>query len=458
MSQHYAYQNPILSLWQASVAEVHRRRASVHARMNSATATRLVTPPLAIQDDLMTPAHDLANALIAGQQPDKLFASEASGSSGVAARAVVVDCAKSAAKFLWAEIKGDKADSEKYAGELKFSECDAVGWSECLTTYLAYKASLGTLPYRQNQNVVIDLDSSTKLAIIGDWGTGDSVAINLLQQVAALKPDVLIHLGDVYYAGTTSECHANFYDVCREILGNSFPLYSLCGNHDMYSGGTGYYWLVDQISQKSSYFCLQNDNWQFLAMDTGHNDNDPFTVNTNMTSLVVDPNTGWAESDWLLDKINTAVGQRRTVLLSHHQLFSPFGSVGTKNKQPYAYNPNLFENFQAVMPEIDWWFWGHEHTLAVYSEYMNLKRGRCVGASAVPVYADQQQYKSADGLQKYGNNTLPTWNPNGIVSNDGSVYSNCFAIMTLNGNKANVDYYDVPIGKTATKLNVVDEG
>ena len=54
----------------------------------------------------------------------------------------------------------------------------------------------------------------------------------------------------------------------------------------MYSGGDGYYWLIDHIGQQSSYFFLQNDYWQFLAMDTGHNDHDPVTVSTNMTSLV----------------------------------------------------------------------------------------------------------------------------------------------------------------------------
>jgi hypothetical protein len=85
----------------------------------------------------------------------------------------------------------------------------------------------GTIPYRPNKNVVIDLGTKTKLAIIGDWGTGDEVAINVLQQVATLKPDVLMHVGDVYYAGTQNEAHTNFLDICRIILGNSVPLFSL---------------------------------------------------------------------------------------------------------------------------------------------------------------------------------------------------------------------------------------
>jgi hypothetical protein len=73
-------------------------------------------------------------------------------------------------------------------------------------------------------------------------------------------------------------------------------------NHDMYSGGQGYSWLVDHIAQRASYYCLQNSDWQFRAMDTGHNDNNPITVFTNMTKLVTFGT--WAEENWLLDKIN----------------------------------------------------------------------------------------------------------------------------------------------------------
>lgn len=276
----------------------------------------------------------------------------------------------------------------------------------------------------------------------------------MLQQVAALKPDVLIHLGDVYYAGTHNEEQANFLDICRKLLGPNIPIFTLCGNHDMYSGGEGYYWLVDQLGQQASYFCLQNDNWQFLAMDTGHNDHDPLTVATNMTGLVTDGS--WAEENWLLDKINLAKG-RRIVLLSHHQLFSPFGPVGSVDGKPYAYNPNLRSTFQAVTNQVEWWFWGHEHTLAIFDPYMGLKRGRCVGASAVPVFTDQQSYTNASGLETYGGAGLPVWNTKGQLGNNGTSYNNCFAVMTLNGSSANVDHYQVPMLGTATRLPVDDK-
>jgi hypothetical protein len=456
VSQIYTYRNPVLSLWQAAVKAVHARRDSVKSRTAMLTTQRMETRSLAAADELMSPVHEIASALSSPGLDVSMVSLRRATDSVYAATtksSVPLDCAKTAGEFLLAEMRGDHRQSMILAGELKFALCDVAGWSECVTTYLAYKASGGDLPYHTNMNPVFDLGLKSNIAIVGDWGTGDEVAINLLQQVTSLNPEVLIHLGDVYYAGTQREEEANFLDVCSHVLGNDVLLLSLCGNHDMYSGGNGYYWLVDHIGQHASYFCLQNDAWQFLAMDTGHNDNDPRTIGGNMTSLItVD---GWSEADWHLEKIQQR-GKRRTVLLSHHQLFSPFGAVGNVGAQQYAYNPRLFANFQSVLSKIDWWFWGHEHTLAVFDPYMGLKRGRCVGASAVPVFTDQWKYANADGLKTYQNAPLPTWSPNAVLGDNGTDYAHGFAIMTLKGASASVEYYQVPILGTASRLPVTD--
>jgi 3',5'-cyclic AMP phosphodiesterase CpdA len=308
--------------------------------------------------------------------------------------------------------------------------------------------------YRPNQNQVIDLNDASKLAIIGDWGTGLQQAKLVLEQVAAMKPDILLHLGDIYFAGTESETRSNFLSICRSVLGD-IPIYSLCGNHDMYSGGKGYYSLLDQIGQKASYFCLQNDDWMFLAMDTGFHDNNPFTVSTNMTQLVTQD--GWSEAEWHLNQIKNA-GDHKIILLSHHQLFSSFGSVGSVDEVNYAYNPNLYEIFAPLLPKVEWWFWGHEHTLGIFDAYIGLKRGRCVGASAVPVFQDQQSYTTAEGLRTLTDETpMPTWNPNGVLGVSADAYNNCFAMMTLTGATAEVKYFQVPQGGGLEPFDVEDK-
>src|SRR5579862_313846 len=49
------------------------------------------------------------------------------------------------------------------------------------------------------------------------------------------------------------------FRFARRILGPQAPIFSLCENHDMYSGGGGYYWLIDKAGQGAGYFCLRND-------------------------------------------------------------------------------------------------------------------------------------------------------------------------------------------------------
>lgn len=445
----YTYSDPYLSLWQSAAAEVQRRHKAVQLRMADATAKAAAirpTPNLMDPVDrigVSSPLRQPPSFTTAVAAPAKLRAERMDTASVFS---TVGDCSSTAAKFLWAEITGDHAAAAKYAAELKDSTCDP-GWAECLAVYLEFKASGGDFPYRANQNVLVDLGTKTKIAIIGDWGTGQDLAINLLQQVKSLNPDLLIHLGDIYYSGTQNETQENFLDICRTLFGSSFPLYTLCGNHDMYSGGDAYYALLDQIGQQASYFCLFNADWQFLAMDTGHNDNNPFTVATNMTSLMA------TEVPWHINKIQQA-GNKKTVLLSHHQLFSPFGSVGSISGAPYAYNPNLYDSFKSVLSQVTAWFWGHEHTLAVYDPYppLQLQRGRCVGCSAVPVFKDQQSYTPASGLTTPGSAALPTWNKSAVLGNNGADYNHAFALMTLNGSSATVDYYQVPILQTAAKL------
>jgi hypothetical protein len=454
MTEDFSYRDPKLSIWQASADEVQRKRSS--QKGVAAEGIQLSPDQARKENPFMAPAHLVAHTFKdVGKPLEAIFHDVKAGILDLKAKFDPLDdCARAAAQFLKAEVDGNDEDSAIYAGQLRMGVCNVAGWAECLTTYLGYKALLQNPMYRPNENPVFDLKDAKKLAIIGDWGTGLQQAKLVLEQVGAIKPDILLHLGDVYFAGTESETQNNFLSICRSVLGN-IPIYSLCGNHDMYSSGRGYYSLLDQIGQKASYFCLQNDDWMFLAMDTGFHDNNPFTVSTNMTQLVTQD--GWSEADWHLNQIKN-VGDRKIVLLSHHQLFSPFGSVGSVDEVNYAYNPNLYEIFAPVLPRVEWWFWGHEHTLGIFDPYMGLKRGRCVGASAVPVFQDQQSYEAAEDLKTLNDETpMPNWNPNGVLGVSAGAYNNCFALMTLTNASAEVKYYQVPQGGGLEPFDVDDK-
>jgi 3',5'-cyclic AMP phosphodiesterase CpdA len=349
-------------------------------------------------------------------------------------------CAAAAFQLARAKAKqaltGDDSDVKKFNEELgaQFGTCD-IRWSECVAEYLKMKAAGGAIPYRRYANlsdyIMEDpLPDTARIAIVGDWGTGDSTAKLVLNQIAQKHPDVVIHLGDVYYSGTDHEFQNYFYSIWQNIFG--LPAVSwgekpagiakpatfiLAGNHDMYAGGKPYYAAIDMLGQPASYFCLRNQKWQFIAMDTGLHDNDP--TKTSVTFLED------SEVAWVHDKMQTANG-RKTVLLSHHQLFTTFEDIGGAK-----INATLQTQLRDILPQVTVWYWGHEHDFVVYPKFMNVL-GRCLGHGAVPVGFNQ--IGSADASVPFEPVRLS-------VDADGGLFQHGYAIMDLNGAAATVKHY-----------------
>jgi hypothetical protein len=373
----------------------------------------------------------------------------------------VLDCAKLAAEIAWDELF-DHAKVPALKNELSGSTCDPF-WAECIVEYEAYLASGQTQPYTVytgiEQYVLANcLPDTAKIAVIGDWGTGMNAALALLQQIAAsFHPDVLMHLGDVYYSGLPSEDSGHFSALIEEVWPQNPPLvFTLDGNHDRYAGAAGgYYSLLGSLNQSAgipqpnSYFALRNNFWQFLAMDTGYHDTDPYTVNTNLTWLED------SEIAWHLDKIQNGgagvdlttnpSGVRGTVVLSHHQLMS-FTGVGTNSAgQLLAVNPNLANPFSPVFNLIDFWLWGHEHDLCIFAPYsmgpgQPLPPGRCIGASAVPIFPPQAT-SPAGLIIPVSESAPPQIIPGTALGSNGTVFNHAYAIVTLDKAELSIDYY-----------------
>ncbi len=315
------------------------------------------------------------------------------------------DCAKLGFELMQAVAQGHTAQAAAIQADTRFGDCDP-GWSKVILNYAAFLAASGMrddIPYIAAAQVSakpLPLKTGATVALIGDWGTGTAQATALLTQLAAHEPDVLIHLGDIYYSGTPAECQDNFKSVIDRVFGrpeNPMPVFTLSGNHDMYSGGEGFYGLLPTLNapemrQPASFFCLrsQDNKWQFVAMDTGLHDDDPFNVDTVLTFLQAD------EQEWLAARIAEFDG--KTILLSHHQLFSALSQIGPLNAtgQLAPVNPYLMTSYVAFMKaarqKIAAWFWGHEHMLTIYEPYAELDKGRCIGGGAIPVAAREAPY------------------------------------------------------------------
>jgi hypothetical protein len=244
------------------------------------------------------------------------------------------------------------------------------------------------------------ISNSARLILLADWGTGvprarkvGEAARQYLEAAAGAGTEVhVIHLGDVYYSGWAIEYDEHFlpfWPVKPEEAGR-YGSWNMNGNHDMYSGGYGYFdhLLKDPrfaAQDQSSYFSLENDFWQILALDSAYDEWD----------LAGD------QADWLARSRQQSPG-KKGMLLSHHQPFSDY--------EPPPDNAKLLKRVQPVLDQhlITAWVWGHEHRCAFYKPVHNLPFGRCIGHSGVPVFASSRDPLPDNVTYEFGDWVLET--------------------------------------------------
>lgn len=219
------------------------------------------------------------------------------------------------------------------------------------------------------------LPNTCRVALVGDWGTGLYGAPAFRNWAAGRNDlDAVVHLGDTYYAGTKSEIKKRlkaFWPVPEAANVQTLSRF-LNGNHEMYSGGKAYFDLIrnfpQAVEQASSCFAMQNDHWLILALDTAWHG---FAVEPMMHSGHLDK----SQTKWLIDMVK-GCGDRKVVLLSHHQPFH----------FPHDQNPELTSRLQALwdLDRVRFWFWGHEHYGVRYDRCQFGFEGRCVGHGGMP--------------------------------------------------------------------------
>ena len=182
----------------------------------------------------------------------------------------------------------------------------------------------------------------------------------------------VIHLGDVYYAGFHDEYDSRFLAHWPVAEGSGITSWSLLGNHDMYSGGRGYFHHLlrePRFEQQngSSFFSLESGAWQILGLDSSYRDAD---LNGH-------------QPDWVEGRMRDP--KKKTMLLTHHQAFSAHDKVGDLMAQKLA---PAFAHRPA-----DAWLWGHEHRCYVYkpdvTDYVHY--AACIGHGGVPALLSDEE-------------------------------------------------------------------
>jgi hypothetical protein len=295
-----------------------------------------------------------------------------------------------------------------------------VGWVSCLIAEALYKLEGGPRPFNQGPAPINPIGNKARIILLSDWGTGVPRAQDVAKSARRFIDEAdrqgrdvhVVHLGDVYYSGYKFEYDQNFlpYWPVNKDEADKFPSYNLNGNHDMYSGGFDYfdYLLADRRfrrQQQCSFFGLENDFWQLLALDTAYLDAD-----------LAEP-----QPKWVLDARNSAP-HKKGILLSHHQPFSAFEDAG----------PEILKKLKPVTDQdliLGWW-WGHEHRCAFYAPRPEVRYGRCIGYGGVPILAETQ-YNPPEVIYQYQD----------FVAGGDPLFARFgFAVMDFDNQKLHVQY------------------
>lgn len=260
--------------------------------------------------------------------------------------------------------------------------------------------------------------TSVRIAILGDWGTGDSTSKEVMEQLKSLKPHYIVHLGDVYYSGTPNkdskygkhyflpgEESSNLLDQWpTQFVGKSFTLNS---NHEMYSGANGYFDealkmggpFKAQVGQ--GCFVLKYGDWHLLGLDSAYMG--------SIRNLFMQGTLGSEDGSQVQWIKSLNLNPKKTIVFTHHNGFADDCAssnplwMGVRNAlgaDPYA------------------WYWGHVHNGIVYKNPIDIPAttkepalkstcyARCVGHAAIPYgNATTLENKPIEWRQKNINHT-----------------------------------------------------
>lgn len=246
--------------------------------------------------------------------------------------------------------------------------------------------------------------NTVTIALLGDWGAGNIAAKEVMAQITNLYPDYIVHVGDVYYAGTplaTSRSGSYYYSPGEEYAnlidawptshtGKSFTLNS---NHEMYTGANGLFYdalgamnhpvgsnTPFEAQKGASCFALEYGGWTFLGLDSAYMGSsfDAFMTGSIGTS------SGF-QTQWIK---GLGLEPNKTIVFTHHNGFADDCS---------KVSPLWGEIRAALNGDPFAWYWGHVHNGIVYDSPITIAPqpgasngittdtfARCLGHASLP--------------------------------------------------------------------------
>lgn len=304
-------------------------------------------------------------------------------------------------------------------GMNKYDQLDP-GWLISVAGWIYHWAQPGKIhPFATGAKTIpLAGSGSIKIGIVGDWGTGKyganggpAPAVMQSLQASHVKPDYLMHLGDVYYAGDETEEQENLLDLWPAQWGpGKKQAFTLNSNHEMYDGANGYFKTAlatggpFTAQAGVSYYAATFGNWLILGLDSAwHSDPAKMYMYGSIggaqgkqgqwiTELVTDPNQTFT----------------KVMVLTHHNPMTTAGDAAEEFTPLYT---EVLDALQGKAP--DYWYFGHTHNGVAYkhTSFMGAQgtKARLCGHGAMP-FGNAWIFASGDGkdyIDYYAHTPVP---------------------------------------------------
>jgi hypothetical protein len=399
----------------APIAEIDRAIAIIEARPQLYNSAAMLQMLRSARADIAATVAKMPS----GANPDSFFASIILSALG-GSRPIV-------------EPKSVPLDD--IVGWVQYEDLD-IGWISSFIDYLStsrdpFPTHLDSLHGSVNPVIQVT-DDEVKIAIAGDWGTRNESSARIGQNILANKPDITIHLGDVYYAGEIDQ-ERQFVSDWPAGANSKYPAFALNSNHEMYSGGQGYFRVALQSAkfsaqQRLSYFALELPKWVIVGLDSAYN------APHKVWQLYQTGNLNQVQIDWIRGvAANARASGKKIIALTHHHGLDVSGVMV----------PNFFDQMidaftvDAARRGPDYWYWGHVHGVLVFTPIQIPKQQvvlhpRCVGHGGVP-------YREFSSLAP---ETLEWWETQHAPEPESERLLNGFVLLTIKGDSLSEAFID----------------
>ncbi len=243
------------------------------------------------------------------------------------------------------------------------------------------------------------------VALFSDWGTGYYYSQYIAKHVADMNVMQAIHLGDVYYTGTQQEFSKQFEPILDRYILKRMPFFAMNANHEMDTHGIAYFshlrrkrqqggqnGYVEQ-PQEGSYFCLDNDHYQIIGIDTAYWKNGRCEAGLETGC---DMMRNWLEQRLrqgrAAGKINILLSQNEPYELKEQDLLEDLGFI--------LHTPQR--------SLVDLWFWGDQHYCALYPPTAQTPFiGSCIGHGGYPYSVKTRDWFSRHHVKPAWGETAP---------------------------------------------------